>query len=464
MKRTRTLRRHFGALAVSFGLVVVSGASNDDPMAAASTISAGSTPGSGPAASTPPGSTGEAAHGVTDETIAIGIAWVNTGEFEDQANADLGGDFEGGRQATADDYAQLVVDYVNANGGIAGRQVEPVYFELTPDSLFTAEGRATAEQEMCASFTEDSDVFAMVPVFSSQGVAIECAAASDTPLIGVASGGLNIPIPRDRRDELAQWWYGPANISPERREQAMIDRLVAQGYFGEDAKVAIMVEDLPVFRDAVAEVTLPALEAAGQEVVAEIGFPADAGAPWDNYVLQLQSAGATHVIFAQCVCGVFPALFMQAAESQGYRPTYALSSDHALSGIPTVAPPVQLTDAKGIGWIPLDDLGDIDEAVPNEAAELCRKIYSDAGLPDGREHGYCDALFFLKAALDVADSVTSAGLADAVDGLGDTYVSPLTPLTDFPDGRRDGVAAVYDVAFDTECSCFEYVGDLVRVD
>jgi hypothetical protein len=81
-----------------------------------------------------------------------------------------------------------------------------------------------------------------------------------------------------------------------------------------------------------------------------------------------------------------------------------------------------------------------------------------AGLDPGEGLSYCSRLFFLKAALDRAHDITPAGLRAAVDTLGTSFSSAITPTTRFWPGRFDGVGAVRDLYFDSGCKCFKYTG------
>src|SRR5205823_2246990 len=122
-------------------------------------------------------------------------------------------------------------------------------------------------------------------------------------------------IDRQRFGDIGPWWYRPNWISGDRREEAMVARLVAQKFFTPGAKVGIMVEDKPSYRRAVNNGLKPALARAGVRVVSEIAWPDQVSSPWDNYVLQFRTAGVTHVIWSGCGCSTSPVgLFMRSAE------------------------------------------------------------------------------------------------------------------------------------------------------
>lgn len=208
----------------------------------------------------------------------------------------------------------------------------------------------------------------------------------------------------------------------------------------------------------------PVLEDAGVDIVAEAVYPDPIDSPWSTYVLQFQSAGVTHVVMSTTAYLWAPSLFMmRASNSQGFRPRWGLASDHYPNQLAEVgAPRAQLARTQGMGWIPLRDVGPITSVSAQE--ELCLQILADAGYPSGPGDGdFCEFPFFLKAALDRADVISPAGLAEAVAKLGTDYVSTVTVngSTRFAPGSHDGPSAMRPFGFNDACgdegaSCFQY--------
>jgi hypothetical protein len=399
--------------------------------------------------------------GVTTDTISVGIGWIDLTALDSGA-ASIGCQNCAKDRGRGRDHAQAVVDYVNAQGGIAGRRVEPVYHQVpTTDLLAGTQTRRRAEEAMCADFTQDHEVFAMIPAVSMEGVMVECAKRSDTPM--VVYGNLDWSLDETSFAEYGRWWYRPNGLVGERREKTMVERLVAQGFFGDDVKVGIMVEDKPQYTRGVDRDLKPALEDAGVDVATVIAYPDEVQSPWENYVLQMRSAGVTHVVWAHCACGGASAgLTMRAAENQGWRPRYALGTDTFLQGISALGPPeAQLRGIGGIGWVPQFDLPADRNAHAKEPAyssgdEACRAIVQKLG--DAAANGYCEALFFLKFALERSAEFSSGAMASAIERSGDSYPSVTTPAAWYGPGRHDGAAAVYDIAYDATCACFVYTG------
>ena len=122
-----------------------------------------------------------------------------------------------------------------------------------------------------------------------------------------------------------------------------------------------------------------------------------------------------------------------------------------------------LQGALAAGWAPALDT-DVDKFPANPASAKCAAIAKQRGLPTEYGFGFyhsaaCDAVFFLKAALDTAPALTADGLRRAVEALGTSYTSPYTyPETAFGPGRYDGASRIALLRYEAEpCDCFTYV-------
>lgn len=93
--------------------------------------------------------------GVTDDTIKVGVTYVDVEALQAVGlEFDLG-DVEGGYNA--------LFDQINEDGGINGRQIEPVFAPVDPNSPAPAE-------EACVRLTEDEDVFIAMGFFLADAV------------------------------------------------------------------------------------------------------------------------------------------------------------------------------------------------------------------------------------------------------------------------------------------------------
>jgi hypothetical protein len=396
---------------------------------------------------------------VSDDKIEIGLPTTDArgASAAYAALSGVGGAFTG-------DYTRAgnaVVEYLNARGGMAGREIVPVWHSFNAGNYVTQAGREQEQQGACATWTQDHAVFAVSAAGMNTDVFVQCMADSNTIFVPFA---WMANLSRDRVRELHELWYAPHGLMAARRERNLVEGLWEQGFFDDDAKIAMLIEDTPGSRDGVDGGTKPALAAHGLELALEIVYPDQIQSPWPNYILQLQSAGITHVLMSTTTGSIWSTVFaMRSAEDQQYRPRWGIASDNGPSGLlGTQAPRVQLERAQGIGWQPGADIGNLPPQSP--PAEVCAQINRDASQPDNTADAYCEVLFFLKTVLDRVDEVSPAGVARAVASLGEgfTSMSTIGGRTAFSDERHDGPAVYHDLVFDEECAedhaCFRYDG------
>lgn len=164
---------------------------------------------------------------------------------------------------------------------------------------------------------------------------------------------------------------------------------------------------------------------------------------------------------------VMPLLFLAAAEAQGFRPRYSLTTyDNPAFQNDNVPNAEQLDGAVGFGWLPAGDVTWEQQPQPlAPPAQQCVDITAGATpTGNGSVRRFCDGLFFLKFLLDNGAEPTTAGLRAAVDALGTSYPSAWAFATSFGPGRHDGVAAGRTLTYDLDgCQCFVYSGGDIRI-
>jgi hypothetical protein len=165
--------------------------------------------------------------------------------------------------------------------------------------------------------------------------------------------------------------------------------------------------------------------------------------------LRFRSEGINYVVFEKGP--VFPYGFMVAAQSQGYFPHYALTSQANLGFLQANASSEQLRNAAGITFAGLPHY-----PMVNSATKLCRKISPHSG-------SYCGPLLLLAAAAKRAPALNPAGLAEGMKALGRSFVSPQALLTDFAAHYQDGGAGMRTFGWDGACHCFNYTGGVQRI-
>lgn len=250
------MRKHqLAAMAVG-GLVAVGCTAGSDDAATTDTGGPPPTDVTAPSATFP---ADDRATGVTDDTIRLGVTYVDLASLGDVVDIDHG-DYEAAYQAIADD--------INAAGGINGRQLELSFAPVLPI------GTDDADAE-CVRLTEDLGVFAVV------GSMIDDAplcfvGLHDTPVVG----GF---ITQERLDQAQAPWF--TNVpAVENVTTRLIDAVAAEGVF-DDATVGVIA--LPEDEGLMREVAEPALAAQGVEA-AEL---ATIDAPPDDLTAGLQQVG-----------------------------------------------------------------------------------------------------------------------------------------------------------------------------
>src|SRR5207244_220395 len=119
----------------------------------------------------------------------------------------------------------------------------------------------------------------------------------------------------------------------------------------------ILIQDDPGSKEGVAKAMVPALARHGLTPAAQIVYPELVDSPWTNYMLQLQSAGVTHVLWAASHGPLPVILAMQAADNQHYQPKWGAGSDQYIGALLGAgAPRAQLVNTWGMGWIPSLDI------------------------------------------------------------------------------------------------------------
>ena len=411
-----------------------------------------------------PGELPATGQGFDEDTIRIGfLTWSDV----NRAGTTVGYAVDYG---DAEKIANAVAEDLNARGGIAGRTVEVVIYDYeTADVLGNP---AQGDEKACSRLTEDNPVYAVVAV---TGILTEGlpACLSDHGIALIANN--NIPFPASWWNDNQGWFFATASTVLEKLLPVWLDRAAANDYFtGWDTAVGGPSPTAPV-KVGLLSTSDPAgqiFTAVATEKLAQLGHPPavtyEIGSPFDqsgisSAVLRFRSEGVTHVVPDRLNLLLFP----QSAESQRYRPRYAVATTHGPILLQTAAPPAQLRGALGVGFYPSLDVDNAnDPGDPSPASERCREIQRAAGEdPTTREswNGMaktCEGFWYLAAAIE-AGGLTATGVADGTRRLG--RLDPVGAFAvSFEGGRPDGLAAVRDFGFIDDCECFRYLNDANR--
>jgi branched-chain amino acid transport system substrate-binding protein len=194
--------------------------------------------------------------GVTDDTVKVGITYVDLDAVRQFVDLDQG-DYEAAYQA--------VIDGINADGGINGRKIEPVFAKVSPLGTEPAEA-------VCTELTEDEDVFAVVGFFQDDAVLCPIGVHETAAIGGVMT--------KERFDQAAAPWF-----TTESGEDSDVDAVEAMAEAGQlDGK-------LGVYASILSESQLPAIEAKLDELGIEPVDSAVLDAPQDDITAQNQATG-----------------------------------------------------------------------------------------------------------------------------------------------------------------------------
>jgi len=437
----RKPRLHLIALlttALLLAAACTSGDTSDD--------SAATTEGTAATDDTAPVATGPSP-GVTDDTVKIGVTYVDTAALVASGlNYDLG-DHEAVYTA--------LFDQINADGGINGRQIEPVFAPIDPTS-------PTPAEEACVKLTEDEDVFLITGFFLAD--AVTCPVTThETAVVG---GDIT---PQRAADAAAPWvsWTPdtdlPATVIAAYDEAGLLDGTV--GVFGATRD-----------QEELEQVVVPALEDAGVDV-AETGImdaPADDQAAVNDSVKTIASrfdaSGVDTVVIVGPSGQDWPT---NMADDDSYRPTLlftTLVGPHAfLSNAATTDTSVMDGSYAGGAYGPDQARFDTD------SMQACVQTLSDAGLdtPAPEDSGddpsnqpyqaafqACPDVVLTQALLEAAGEDLNYGtLEAAIDGLEVTIPGDPEPRTFGPAPHSDGDPTAYLFEFDTDAQDYVLVED-----
>jgi ABC-type branched-subunit amino acid transport system substrate-binding protein len=370
--------------------------------------------------------------GVTDDTIRVGITYVDLGTVE-QMSINHG------------DYAatyQALIDKINLEGGINGRQIEAV---MAPISV-AGEGNADA---VCVQLTEDEEVFVVMGNF-----------IGDATLCYVEGHEQAIIGGTQTEDALARAkapWY-TTDFGSDFQSDA-IAVLAEAGELDGVVGVAATTGNQTLIEQSI----LPALEAAGIEVVelayndAPTSDPA-AGQTQSSAIVQRFEAVGIDTILTVGNDGV---AFAQALETTPYRPKLVMTNFN------TMTPFVNDESGRDLsvleGSVGAGSFGPEAAFFDDPAMAECAQTVQDAGLPwvdpaDWTEgarpfvsaRNACWALALFVAIAERAGENLNYGTFQAAgDSLGEMHMPGYPdPFTYGPPPSADGDPPMYVWAWD----------------
>lgn len=377
------------------------------------------------------------APGVTEDTITIGYSYL---DFDTLVELDLSPNGWGDQELAF----QTLVDDVNANGGINGRQLEVLYEPYSP--LGTEDAEA-----VCLRLTEDNEVFAVVGGFLGPAEpANTCIAGrQETILVGGVQS-------EERLAEASASWI---TDRPLRTRQAdiLLSLLEREGYL-EDKNVAVVTN---IDAEDVRSDVVSSLDEYGIDPVEELLSDAPIGdivaedTVWATLAERIRGADADAVLLVGN-----PSAAIRNIASQGLDVELWVLDQEALRSLGTT---VDLEDARGaLAAAPLADQPLWDDETMTECREIFETANPDVEViePDELTEGDEDwtqaiavGCRFLRLFQEVATAagpdLTNESFLDAATSL-DQFTIPGQPFASLGPDKFDSNDSFQLVEFDPD--------------
>ncbi len=387
--------------------------------------------------------------GLTDTTIKIAIGVPDFTALVEQGLVPNLGDIEAEMKA--------YVAHVNAEGGIAGREIIASYHVYDPADL-TGESVRTA----CIEATEEEQAFAVIgmPAWLASGT-LCVAAEHDTPIIATTSLTPSLQNASEGRAfsiamGLVRMFGGWATGLHERGEL-------------EGKTIGVITGDTDdTVTEAIDDGLIPTLEALGYTVAESIVLPCASVVceQHDTAVERLRSSNVD--LLFDALGPVSSPTFIGAAQAAGYQPEYTMSSTLLADTVAKFHESVadELAGSRGVG-----DFGTPVEGLPEPTdtyGEACVAVYNDEvdePITDdaaGMMRQGCLMLDIIKRGAENVDQLGQDSLVVGIERLGsldwlavdDPNCEPSFRPGSFGPGKHDAGNWLTLNEFDPELSVF----------
>jgi hypothetical protein len=189
----------------------------------------------------------------------------------------------------------------------------------------------------------------------------------------------------------------------------------------------------------------------------------------NSAVLRFETEHINRVLFLTAAGGD-ALFFMSQAQSQNYRPRYALASPDGPDFLAqNVASTGQLDGAMGVGWLPASDVHDTDSYPLDPAEKRCLAVHAKTGSTFATRNdavtafAFCDMMWlFEDVGNRVGRDLTRLAWAAALPRIGDR-LSPYTFADRFSGAHADGAVGYRPMKYYGSCTCFRYTAALRRL-
>lgn len=372
--------------------------------------------------------------------------------------------------------ARAAADQLNRDGGIFGRKVVPVFFDI--QTLNALANPAAVAQQICTYFTQDRPVVAVIngaPQFDAVQNFHTCLEKK-----GVAELSLTNTLFNDKEYKtLGPHLFTMISLSTDVLVPTFINALNRQGYFSgwnnasgkpgsAPAKIGILLPD-DTQGHYVYNVMAASLKRIGRTVTAQFFYPpSGSGTGGQSQVLQFKAAGVTHVLSLPPVEADI-GLFQLNSQQQGYHPRHGFTSFNLPASIEenaALAPPQQQIGSLGIGWQPLNDTNAAHDPGATPGQKRCLAAMTSGGQNFDAAHRHakgvalsiCDAFFSIRDLLVAGKGLNGNAMLAGLPVVGSKFLASATFKSAFGVGSQ-GLPGYYrDEAYNAACSCFIYSG------
>ena len=357
-------------------------------------------------------------------------------------------------------YDALVKEY-NKTGGVAGRQISPVYGDT--DTATT--DWSTQFSAACAHMTQDNKVTAVLGyVFAFEDSFEQCLAKANVLHLSAAYQ------PGDVGDQKTYpLLYSAAHPNVDVADRTVVAGAVQTGVLTKTSKLGILYDTCSNGDRAFNRTVVPYLQQQGISYeVSKLNCASGAGDA-SSIAAQVQNAVLTfnsHGVKTVWASGVPLVLFSTDAESQGYRPQYITSVGGAALEANMQA--AQIANLHGFGWMPAVDVDPANQPYAHSPAQTaCLSKLSAEGLTPTAYNDFmiaytsCDSISLYAAALTVTHGNTDPSTVEAaLAQIEPTFQGAATYNGGYTvSGNQAGGAQswrAYNYA--TSCSCLQYSG------
>ena len=364
--------------------------------------------------------------------------------------------------------AKAVIQYLNARGGLFGRQIKPLFHDQS--TVATASNPDNAGAVACSYFTQDNHVIAVLNPVTLMDVDSfrACLAKKKVPLFSASVA----PVSQATAAKLQPYFYQSVAPTWDVLAPALVKQLKAFNYFGTawntstgtsvpgKATLGILTPDTPE-GIRVAGILTKHLAAVGQPVKSTFRFDPKNNSTTSSAVVQFRSAGVDHVIGTESTL----VSFQLQASTQRYRPRYGVHTLNApLTFLQTNGGAQQNTGDVGVGWAPTFDVDDAhDPGAFNSGVSLCNQISKAGGqntagkrLAHAVSFAFCDGIRLIAESAVQGGGLTGVNIYNGMQKVGPTFASAFSFAPGLGQNRLFVPGGVRPLLFDSGCACFRY--------